>query len=156
MIKHLKNHGKLYIGIAAVLIAVFIYFFLPRTFKLSDEEKIYIQIDKEIDGISHYYVLNEQETDELTAIFKKSRFYRGVSKPDNMFSDKSVHVIVQGNLSPIIRIYYDTEKTYVFANISTGMFLNIHHRISNSKEIKNFVETILNTKTNEFTKTPVK
>ena len=71
-----------------------------------------------------------------------------------MFADKSIHVTVQGGLSPIITIYYDNDKVYVWASISNQMVLNVYYRISNKEEIKNYIENIVHTKKSEFVKVP--
>ena len=99
------------------------------------------------------YVLNEQEIGDFVKILKKSKFCHGVSRPDRMFAYNSIHITVQGGLSPLITIYYDTDK-YIFANISTRIFLNIYYRINNKEEIKNYIEHIVNTKNAEFEKIP--
>jgi hypothetical protein len=128
------------------------YFFWPQSFKISNKDQVYIQIDKQIEGIDHNYVLNEQEVKELVNILEKSKICRGVSRPDQMFAGKSIRVIVDGGLSTIITIYYDANKTYIFANNFTGIFFNVYYRISNKEDIKNYIEDVVNTRIDEFKK----
>lgn len=154
MLKHLKLYKKLYVTILILLLILIGYFFWPKTFKISNKEQVYIQINKEIEGTNYYYVLNEQELRNFIKTLKKSKFYHGVSRPERMFADKSIHVTVQGGLSPIITIYYDNDKVYVWASISNQMVLNVYYRISNKEEIKNYIENIVHTKKSEFVKVP--
>lgn len=154
MLKHLKNNLKRYIVIGILLIVLLGYFFMPQSFNVNGEEKVYIQIDKEIEGINCYYVLNEQEINSLVKILEKSKFYRGAAKPERMFSNKTIHVTIQGDLSPIITIYYDNQKTFVWSYISTGILFDGYYRISNSTEVRRFIENIVNGKITEFLKIP--
>jgi hypothetical protein len=155
MQQHLKTYRKVYSVLVILIILLLSYFFWTKTFKVSDEEKIHVHIDKQINGISCNYEFNQQEVRDFVKILEKAKFRRGVSRPDRMFADKSIHVIVQGNLGPIITIYYDDDKTYVFANISTPHFLNVYYRISNKKEIREFIEKIVVIKSDEFVKAPI-
>ncbi|MFT4146126.1 MAG: hypothetical protein QM644_16875 [Mobilitalea sp.] len=154
MRKHFKNYRRFYTILGMLIIILLVYFFLPRTFKVSDEENVMIDISKEIEGSRHFYELNAQEVSDFVKTLEKSRFYRGVSRPEHTFADKSINVMVVGGLGPLITIYYNTDKTYVYANISTGPFLNVYHRISNQEDIVKFVEDIVNTKTEEFVQVP--
>lgn len=73
-----------------------------------------------------------------------------------MFAGKSTYIFVNGGgLSPIITIYYDTDKTYVFANISNRVFLNGYYRISNNEEIRDYIENLINAQFYRFEKVPV-
>lgn len=152
MLKYLKSKRQIYIGIGIILIVLIICFFIPHTFHTNNEKGILIQIQKGIDGILYSYKLNEQEVADFVAILEKSKFYRGVSEPEMRFSDKSVDIIINGSgsINPIIEIYYDTDRTYISANISKGIFLNVRYRISNATQVKEFIENIVNVKTNEF------
>lgn len=155
MLKYLKNYRKIYTILGIIIVILSVYFFWPKTFKVNSEDHLIIQIDKEINHVGCSYELNEQEINNFVKILEKSKFRHGVSKPERMFSDRSTHIIVNGGGgSPIITTYYDTDKTYVFANISEGIFLNMYHRISNKDEIRKFVENIVNTKISEFGKIP--
>jgi hypothetical protein len=154
MLKNLKNNKIIYITLVIVII-ILGYFFWPRTFKVSNRDKISISIEKDIEDTGYYYVFNEQEINDFVKILKKSRFCHGVSRPDRMFAGKSIYVRVIGGLSPGITIYYDDDKTYVFANISDGIFLNVYYRISNKDDIKSYIENIVNTKKAEFEKVPI-
>ena len=153
MLRHLKNYRKFYALLSIIVIILTAYFFWPTTFKVSSEDHLIIQISKDINHVNCSYELNEQEVSEFVKILEKARFCHGVSKPDRMFSEKVVDVKVSGSdLSPDIRIYYDTDKTYVLANISKGVFRNMYYRISKKHEIRKFVENIVNTKISEFKK----
>ena len=146
MRKHFKNYRKFYTIIGILIVIVIGYFFWPQTFNVSDEENVMISINRIIEGQYDDYELNTQEVSDFVQILEKSKFYRGVSRPEHMFAGKSLDIRVIGGLGPLITIYYDTDKTYVFANISTGPFLNVYYRISNKEEIRKYVENIVNTK----------
>lgn len=149
----LKKSIKFYIAI--VIIILFLgYFFWPIILKEINLDQNII-IHKYTEGISYDYNLNEEEVSDLVKILKKSKFYHGVSRPDPMFSDKLIDFRVRGGGSPSISIYYDTNKTYVFANISNKIILNDYYRISNKDEIRNFIEKIIDKRMNEFVKVPV-
>jgi len=150
LLKHLKDYKKLYIAIGVIILILLVYFFWPLSFKASNKEQISIQIVKVINGTRNYYELNEQEVSDFVKILEKSKFYRGTSSPERMFGDKNVTALVCGGISPNITIYYDTDKTYVFATISTSIFKNMDYRISNKEEIKDYIEHIVNTKISEF------
>jgi hypothetical protein len=73
-----------------------------------------------------------------------------------MFDDKVIFVTAGGSLGPIhITIYYDTDRTYVFANISNRIIRNHYYRISNKDEIRSYIENIVNTKAFEFEKVSI-
>ncbi len=154
MVKHLKIYKKLYLPILILLVIILGYFFWPQRFKISSKKQVYIQINKEIEGTDYHYALNEQEISNFIEILKKAKFYHGVSRPDHIFAGKSTSVIVQGGLSPIITIYYENDKVYVWAKISNRIILNSYYRISNKEEIKNLIENIVLTKKSEFVKIP--
>jgi hypothetical protein len=142
----LRNTKKVCLTLVIIIIIILCYYFLPRTFKVSNGNKISAIVEKDIDGLPHNYSLNEQEVHDLTKILEKSKFRHGVSRPNLTFADKSISVIVNGGgLNPIIKIYYDDDKVFVYANIS-----NRFYRISNKEEIKNYIENIVNTNTTEF------
>lgn len=146
----LKKYKAIYIGFI-VLILTLGYFFWPITFKENNLNQDII-LHKYNEGILYDYNLNEQEIVELHNLIKKSKFYHGVFRPDSMFSDKLIDFRVPGKTSPIISIYYDVNKTYVFANISNKLKLNDYYRISNKNEIKNYIENIINIRATEFEK----
>lgn len=73
-----------------------------------------------------------------------------------MVGDKLIDLRVIGGGNPSISIYYDTNKTYVFANISNKRKLNHYYRISNKDEIRIYIEKIIDTRNNEFKKVPSK
>lgn len=146
-----KKFKALYIALTVVIILILGYFFWPLTFKESNLNQDII-IHKYSEGIPYDYQLNEQEVSELIKLVKEAKFYHGVSRPDSMFSDKLVDFRVPGNISPIISIYYDDDKSYVFANISNNFIFNGYYRISNKDKIKNYIENIIDTRTTEFEK----
>jgi hypothetical protein len=151
----MKNKKKIYIALVFLIIMIlFGYFFWPKIYKVNYEDIVFLSINTTIEGIPHYYDLNEQEISDFVKILEKTKFYHGVSKPDRMFGDKYFKVRVTGCLFPTISIYYDTDKTYVFAKTSGKFFSNVYYRISNKNEIKNYIEKIINTKITEFKKVP--
>ncbi len=155
MRKHFKNYRKAYTVLGILIIILLGYFFYPLTFKVMKGDQVYIHISKEIEGKSYTYDLNDQEISDFVNILEKSKFYRGVSKPEHMFAGKSLDIRVIGGLGPLITIYYDTDKTYIFANISTGPFYNVYYRISNKADIRKFTENLVNSKSKEFIQVPI-
>ncbi len=154
MFKCLKNYKKLYIVIGVIILILLVYFFWPLSFKANNMEQISITIVKVINGTRDYYELNEQEVSDFAKILEKSKFYRGTTTPERMFRDKCVTALVCGGISPNITIYYDTDKTYVFATISTSIFKNMDYRISNKDEINDYIEQTVNTEISEFKEFP--
>ncbi len=150
----LKKSKKVYVVL--VIIILFLgYFFWPKTFKESNPDQVSINITKYTEGISYDYHLNKHEVNDFAKILEKSKFYHGVSRPDRMFGDKLIGIsVIGGGGSFFIEIYNDTNKTYVFANISNKIILNDYYRISNKDEIRTYIENIIDTRTAEFEKTP--
>jgi hypothetical protein len=152
-----KKSKKVYIVLIIMLVITILilgYFIFPKTFKTINLDQTSIIIIKYTEDISYNYHLNEEEVSDFVKILEKSKFYHGVFKPDSMYGDKLIdlRMIGGGNLS--ISIYYDTNKTYVFANISNKIILNDYYRISNKEEIRNFIENIIITRAYEFEKEP--
>lgn len=145
----LKKYKIVYACLIIIAIVFLVYFFWPTTYRSSNLDQDII-LHKYTDGIAYDYQLNVQEINDLVGILEKSKFYHGVLRPDSMSSDRLIDFRVPGKVSPIISIYYDTNKTYVFANISDKIKLNDYYRISNKDEIRKFIENIVNTKAAEF------
>lgn len=145
----MKKKSKKFYIVLVILIVVFGYFFWPVTYKVSCLDYD-IVIHKSKDGVSYDYHLNDQEASDLIKILKKSKFYHGVFRPDRMFGDKLINFRVPGNVSPSISIYYDTNKTYIFANISNRFILNDYYRISNKDDIRSYIENIIDSRASEF------
>lgn len=149
-----KNSKKVYVVL--VLIILFLgYFFWPLTLEENNTSQVSSIINKYTEGIAYNYNLNEEEVSGLVKILEKSKFYQGIFRPDSMIGDKLIDLRVIGRGSPSISIYYDTNKTYVFANISNKRILNHYYRISNKDEIRIYIENIINTRTTEFEEVPV-
>lgn len=147
-----KNTKRIYVTLILVIILVVTYFFWPRTIKISNEDQIFATISKDMSD----YELNKQELSDLIKIIKKSKFRHGVSRPDRMFADRSTNLSIGGGMEHInLQFYYDTDKTYIYASMSDGMFLNVYYRISNKDEIKKYIENIVSSKENEFKEFPV-
>lgn len=138
-----------------LLVLILCYFFWPKTIKFNIDE-MDISINKGTEGVTKIYDLNEQEVHDLVNILKKSRFYNGVSKPDKLYNDNLIVVIVRGGEEGVfsIYIYYDTNKTYVYASISNYFTLNDKYRISNKDDIRIFIENIINNPDKYFAPIP--
>lgn len=146
----LKKTKLIYIALVFLIIILLVYFFWPHSLKVGNEEQITIEINNDQDNGKCLYDLNKQEVGDFVKLLKKSRFYHGVSKPDRFFSDKIIYVRVVGYRNTLISIYYDTNKTFVFADMSGKTILSPYYRISNKDEIRKFIEDIVNTKNAEF------
>jgi hypothetical protein len=151
----LKKTKKIYSVLVPFIIIVmlFSYYFWPLSFKLGDKDQISFEIYKDIDNRKCTYDLDKQEVSDFVRLLKKFRLYHGVSRPDVTISDKIIDVRVVGGLSPIISIYYDTNKTYVYAKIPSN--IKPYYRISNKNEIRSFIENIVDTKNAEFKPKPI-
>lgn len=136
------------------IIVLLIYFFWPIPFKISKEDNNFIRIYKDIEGTHCYYDLNEQEINDFIKILEKSKFRHGVFRPDDMIGDKLISVNVHAGSNPMIEIYYNNNRVYVYAIIPNFLNLNNYYRISNKDEIRSYIEKIINSKTSEFEKPP--
>lgn len=141
--------SKMFYVVLVILVLLTGYFFWPTTYKEGNSNQDII-IHKYWNGISYDYHLNNEEASALIKILKKSKFYHGVFRPGRMVGDKLIDFRIPGSVSPIIMIYYDTNKTYVFANISNKLILNDYYRISNKNDIRFFIENIIDAKATEF------
>jgi hypothetical protein len=145
LIKTKKIYGVLVFLIIILLLG---YFFWPQSFQVGGENQISFKIYKDADNRKYTYILNKQEANDFAKLLDKSKLYHGVTIPKRIKSNKILYVRLEGGLSTIISIYYDTNKTYVFAQIPSKISPN--YRISNEEEIKQFIEKIVDAKNAEF------
>ncbi|MDF2844286.1 MAG: hypothetical protein K0R00_2712 [Herbinix sp.] len=145
LIKTKKIYGVL---VFLIIILLLWYFFWPQSFQVGGENQISFKIYKDADNRKYTYILNKQEANDFAKLLDKSKLYHGVTIPKRIKSNKILYVRLEGGLSTIISIYYDTNKTYVFAQIPSKISPN--YRISNEEEIKQFIEKIVDAKNAEF------